>query len=193
MHVGRIVRAWRQCHGLTVGLVELAVSGGVWRARGMDTYVYWVADDSMGDYIRYEHRTRLTTILVLDNMDNKYACKIGYGESGWPWTLGGIGDVVATNAGQDDQVDRQSAVQRTHRSGRVFDTGIRMRRQLSSYWGCPRRSKIAQPSVSKRSSVSRRPRALEKVWRRREGAMMTKRGDMGNMGLSDREAQGLKR
>jgi hypothetical protein len=31
--------------------------GGVWRARGMDTYVYWVADDSMGDYIRYEHRT----------------------------------------------------------------------------------------------------------------------------------------
>jgi hypothetical protein len=40
MHVGRIVRAWRQCHGLTVGLVELAVSGSVWRARGMDTYVY---------------------------------------------------------------------------------------------------------------------------------------------------------
>jgi hypothetical protein len=31
MHVGRIVRAWWQCDGLTVGLVE---SGGVWRARG---------------------------------------------------------------------------------------------------------------------------------------------------------------
>jgi hypothetical protein len=73
----------------------------------------------------------LTAILALDNMDNKYACKISYGESGWPWTLGGIGDVVAANACRDDQVDRQSAVQRTHRSGRLFETGIRMRRQLS--------------------------------------------------------------
>jgi hypothetical protein len=85
----------------------------------------------MGDYIRYEHRTTLTAIVVLYNMDNKYACKISYGESGWPWTLGGIGDVVAANACRDDQVDRQSAVQRTHRSGRLFETGIRMRRQLS--------------------------------------------------------------
>jgi hypothetical protein len=49
----------------------------------------------MGNYIRYEHRTTLTTILVSDNMDNEYACKIRYGESNWPWTLGGIGDVVA--------------------------------------------------------------------------------------------------
>jgi hypothetical protein len=40
MHVGRIVRAWWQCHDLTVGLVE---SGDVWRClacEGMDTYVY---------------------------------------------------------------------------------------------------------------------------------------------------------
>jgi hypothetical protein len=65
---------------------------------------------------------------------------------------------------------------------------------MRRWWGCPRRSKIAQPSVPKRSSVSRRPRALERRCGEDEkGNDDEERKGMGNKGLSDRATKGLKR